>query len=228
MSHAKLIGPLTIALLSALPGMGAAATAEEATTLGKELTPMGSLRAGNADGSVPEYTGASNFDIPLSINYKGQPVSARTITRQMLIDLWDQFEDFRQNGSPGLRAKVEDIIQGEPREMRAKLEALQKDIEQNWPTYYKELPADYKTRLIAVGKTFSIAGKPALTGDSEAALREQVQGLISVFNDQIAQLKSKLGTPDQPLYTITPANLAQHADKLTEGHKALFKTYPTY
>ncbi|MGH8459724.1 MAG: DUF1329 domain-containing protein, partial [Nevskiales bacterium] len=62
MSHAKLIGPLTIALLSALPGMGAAATAEEATTLGKELTPMGSLRAGNADGSVPEYTGASNFD----------------------------------------------------------------------------------------------------------------------------------------------------------------------
>lgn len=31
---------------------------------------------------------------------------------------------------------------------------------------------------------------------------------------------------DQPLYTITPANMAQYADKLTEVSKALFKTYP--
>ena len=33
---------------------------------------------------------------------------------------------------------------------------------------------------------------------------------------------------DKPLFTITPANLAQYAAKLTEGHKALFKTYPDY
>ena len=33
---------------------------------------------------------------------------------------------------------------------------------------------------------------------------------------------------DKPLFTITPANAAQHADKLTEGHKALFKTYADY
>ena len=33
---------------------------------------------------------------------------------------------------------------------------------------------------------------------------------------------------DKPLYTITSANLAQYAAKLTEGHKALFKTYPDY
>src|SRR5579864_8560542 len=33
---------------------------------------------------------------------------------------------------------------------------------------------------------------------------------------------------DKPLFTITAANLSQYAAKLTEGHKALFKTYPDY
>ncbi|MBS0364545.1 MAG: DUF1329 domain-containing protein [Proteobacteria bacterium] len=33
---------------------------------------------------------------------------------------------------------------------------------------------------------------------------------------------------DKPLFTITAANMAQYADKLTEGHKALFKAYPDY
>jgi hypothetical protein len=33
---------------------------------------------------------------------------------------------------------------------------------------------------------------------------------------------------DKPLFTITTANLGQYAAKLSEGHKALFKTYPDY
>ncbi|HXY76409.1 MAG TPA: DUF1329 domain-containing protein [Steroidobacteraceae bacterium] len=33
---------------------------------------------------------------------------------------------------------------------------------------------------------------------------------------------------DKPLFTITTANLSQYAAKLTEGHKAVFKTYPDY
>jgi hypothetical protein len=33
---------------------------------------------------------------------------------------------------------------------------------------------------------------------------------------------------DKPLFTITPANAAQYAAKLTEGHKALFKAYADY
>ena len=33
---------------------------------------------------------------------------------------------------------------------------------------------------------------------------------------------------DKPLFTITSANLSEYAAKLTEGHKALFKTYPDY
>ncbi len=34
--------------------------------------------------------------------------------------------------------------------------------------------------------------------------------------------------PVEPLFVITKDNLAEHEGKLTEGHKALFKTYPTY
>jgi len=33
---------------------------------------------------------------------------------------------------------------------------------------------------------------------------------------------------DKPLFTITAANMAQYATKLTEGQKAVFKTYPDY
>jgi hypothetical protein len=33
---------------------------------------------------------------------------------------------------------------------------------------------------------------------------------------------------EQPLFTITAANMSQYAAKLTEGHKALFKAYPDY
>lgn len=33
---------------------------------------------------------------------------------------------------------------------------------------------------------------------------------------------------DKPLYTITAQNMSQYADKLTEGRKAMFKTYPNY
>lgn len=33
---------------------------------------------------------------------------------------------------------------------------------------------------------------------------------------------------DQPLYTITPANLAQHESRLTPGQIAVFKAYPSY
>jgi hypothetical protein len=39
----------------------ATATAEEASHLGKDLTPVGAVKAGNADGSIPEWTGPVNF-----------------------------------------------------------------------------------------------------------------------------------------------------------------------
>jgi hypothetical protein len=39
----------------------ATASAEEAAHLGKDLTPVGAVFAGNADGSIPEFTGEKNF-----------------------------------------------------------------------------------------------------------------------------------------------------------------------
>src|SRR3546814_21173073 len=32
----------------------------------------------------------------------------------------------------------------------------------------------------------------------------------------------------KPLYVITRDNMAKYADQLSEGHKAMFKTYPDY
>ena len=53
----KFVAPaLLLALLA--PGAGAAITAEQAARLGgDELTPVGAERAGNADGSIPAWTG---------------------------------------------------------------------------------------------------------------------------------------------------------------------------
>ncbi len=39
----------------------AAVSADEAERLGKDLTPVGAIHAGNEDGSIPEWTGKANF-----------------------------------------------------------------------------------------------------------------------------------------------------------------------
>lgn len=53
-------------LLSGVAVLGAGqaqarVSAEEAARLGKDLTPVGAVRAGNEDGSIPEWTGGANF-----------------------------------------------------------------------------------------------------------------------------------------------------------------------
>ena len=39
----------------------AGVSTEEAERLGKDLTPVGAIHAGNEDGSIPEWTGKANF-----------------------------------------------------------------------------------------------------------------------------------------------------------------------
>lgn len=70
--------------LFAAAGAHAKATAEEAAHLGKDLTPIGAVAAGNADGTVPAWVGGKNFDDTI----KGQ-------TPQTLEALRQQFEDAR-------------------------------------------------------------------------------------------------------------------------------------
>ena len=47
-------------------GAQRALTPEQVARLGQELTPMGAERAGNADGSIPEWTVPTIFHPPLS------------------------------------------------------------------------------------------------------------------------------------------------------------------
>src|SRR3990167_8464228 len=54
---------LSLLLLCAQQSL-AAVTAEEATKLKGELTPLGAERAGNADGSIPAWTGGMTTPIP--------------------------------------------------------------------------------------------------------------------------------------------------------------------
>ena len=67
----------------------AKATAEEAAKLGKELTPVGAVAGANADGSIPAWIGAKNFD-----------ETVRGFTPTSLEALRQQFETVRAK-SPG-------------------------------------------------------------------------------------------------------------------------------
>src|SRR5436190_20214499 len=49
-----------VAMLTMAPAL-AKAPPEEVAKLGKELTAIGAVRAGNAEGTIPEWTGGSNF-----------------------------------------------------------------------------------------------------------------------------------------------------------------------
>ena len=51
---------LTVASQSAL----AVVSAEQVARLGQDLTPMGAEKAGNADGTIPEWTGGGIAEIP--------------------------------------------------------------------------------------------------------------------------------------------------------------------
>jgi hypothetical protein len=57
MRYSKLTTVAAIAGALAAQTVLAAPTADEAAQLGKTLTPMGAIKAGNADGSIPEWTG---------------------------------------------------------------------------------------------------------------------------------------------------------------------------
>jgi hypothetical protein len=110
-------------------GAHAGVSAEEADRLGKDLTPVGAIHAGNADGSIPEWTGRANFP-------------------QETIDM--------------TREELERLRSDEPEELVA-----------------------------------------------------QFRGAMS---DDLLNVQ----------YTITRDNMAEYADLLTDGHKAMLETYPTF
>jgi hypothetical protein len=125
MRSGRLLG-LALVLAGAGP-CAAAVSAEEAAKLGKELTPVGAQAAGNADGTIPAWAGASLY---------------------------------------------------RPEQLKMSYAQLQ-------------------------------------------ALRKSNPGALQAT-------MSPTGAATQPLFTISKANVAKYADRLTAGHKALFERYPDY
>lgn len=75
--------------MAALAGLAAMATAQagvgagEAAQLGKELTPVGAVRGGNAAGTIPPWLGAANFDAEV----RGQTPDSLEALRQRYEEL---------------------------------------------------------------------------------------------------------------------------------------------
>lgn len=101
----------TLAMTLALLACAAQAkmSAEDVARLGKDLTPMGAIRAGNADGLIPEWTGTV-VGLPTGLAWDGpgnplpDPYAAEkplfTITR-------DNLDNYRDRLSPGQVAMFE-------------------------------------------------------------------------------------------------------------------------
>lgn len=70
-------------------------------------------------------------------------------------------------------------------------------------------------------------------GNEAGTIPEWTGGLRSTAEAGFPDFRSGRHHPDpyaddQPLYRITADNMAQYDDVLTEGHKAMFRTYPGY
>lgn len=72
-----------------------------------------------------------------------------------------------------------------------------------------------------LGKDLSPIGAP-VTGSDDGRIPKYDGGLAK---KDIKRGENPFGE-DKPLFTITSANMQDYANELTEGHKALFKTFP--
>lgn len=91
-----------ISLLGAAILMGAASltmaeiSAEQAARLGQDLTPVGAEKAGNADGTIPEWTGGLTESLPgwpNEDNYRPNPYADDEIQFTITAENMDQYAD---------------------------------------------------------------------------------------------------------------------------------------
>ena len=146
------------------PSASAAVTAAEAAKLGKELTPVGATRAGNKDGSIPEYTGEKNF-----------PEEAKKYTRAKLEELRkknpDKLEDdFKKNVDPAAVNPLFEITKANMAQHAAKLTEGQKAMLTKYPTFkmkvYKSVRTAYYPKEIEEA-TIANATTAVLTGTDD-------------------------------------------------------------
>lgn len=93
--------PLILALLATLSGSThAAVTTEQAAALGSQLTPVGAERAGNADGSIPAWTGGlpKNAGTLDAAGFLSDPFAAET---PLFVITAQNAEQYREQLSQG-------------------------------------------------------------------------------------------------------------------------------
>lgn len=102
---------LAIASVLALPSAAfAAVSAEEAAKLGNELTCVGAERAGNAAGTIPEYTGKYLGKVPGWNNtpQSGEhPVDPYASEKPRLVITAENYKEYAENLSDGQKAMFE-------------------------------------------------------------------------------------------------------------------------
>lgn len=110
----------------------------------------------------------------------------------------------------------------------------------------RRLTTDLTTQRIAAAATLLLLASPlhAKVPAAEAAQLDKTltpigaergasaDGTIPEWTGGLPQREMKRGenpyASDKPLFVITAQNVDKHADKLTEGYKALFRTFPDY
>ncbi len=112
---------LTIGLSMVGAQAYATATAEEAAKLGNELTPVGGLKAANADGSIPEWIGGRDFPQELKDFKRDDLQKIVTTLRGMDIrsDVESALADADKNNFKGASVTLRGLIDKLPPDLRA-------------------------------------------------------------------------------------------------------------
>jgi hypothetical protein len=111
---ATLVAAASLGMASAA---SAKATADEAAKLGKELTAVGAIRAANADGSIPEWTGGKYFEdvirkqTPASLEaLRQQFEQVRSTSPQDFDALLKYLDSFKVEDYPTISKQIDAII----------------------------------------------------------------------------------------------------------------------
>ena len=260
------------ALAFACFGVAAAVPADQAARLGKDLTAVGAERAGNADGSVPAWSGRDAF-APDMLKLKRADLEA--LRTRLVKDIQTMIGDPAVVGDILLQGQS--IMDAEPAKadkviavVKAMLSSdatLKADFDKVLATRggksvdgllaqvqarTLKLP-QMKDDIVAVVSELKAKGGPAFLSRMVASFdvgkileivnliddpKTRVQANALVMKYMPAYVKGFLeyktpgskGVLDSvtPLYVITNANRAQYDKLLSDGHKAMFKTYPDY
>ncbi len=252
--------------------VGAGVAPEEAARLGKKLTAVGAERAGNADGTIPQWTGKAAFapdmlklrrtdleDLRLRLvediqKMIGDPavVGDMLAQAQAIMDSEPAKADQvlalveeMLSADASLKADFDKVLAGRDgksvdgllAKVRAgslKLPQMRDDIVAVITQLRTEGGEAFLSRMIAafdVGKVLeiiSIIDDPKTRVQANELMMKYMPSYVRGFLDYKSPGGKSILDSIKPQYVINNANLSEYAHLLSEGHKAMFKTYPDY